>query len=94
MASGNFYIIYIVRKPDVTYDNVREKMNLANSWYRISETLWILRTTSDAQRWNERLSPLVKDEGSLFVCKLDETDRFGWMNKRFWSWFREQGAVD
>lgn len=90
MATAEFYVVYIKRGPDVSYDALKEKMNLALDWYRIDETFWALYTTSDAEKWYGRLSPLVKDSGRVFICKLDVTDRQGWMNKSFWNWIRRQ----
>ena len=90
MASAEFYVVYIKRKSDVSYDAVKEKMDQSVDWYRIDETLWVLYTTSDAEKWYGRLSPLVKDSGNVFICKLDITTRQGWMNKDFWSWIRRE----
>jgi len=88
MASSKFHIVYISRLRNVSYEDVEKKMDLARSWYRITESIWVLYTTSDAEKWNARLSPLVKDEGSLFICKLD-TDRQGWMSPKFWDWMHD-----
>jgi len=86
MASANYYVAYIKRRADVTFDDVKKKMDLAYDWFRIGETLWVLYSTSDTEKLYQRLAPLVKDSGSLFICKLDETERIGWMDKEFWKW--------
>ncbi len=90
MATAELYVVYIKRKPDVSYDAVKKVMDQSYDWYRINESLWVLYTTSDAEKWYERLSPLVKDAGRLFICKLDNTSRQGWMDKDFWSWIRRE----
>ena len=90
MATAQFYVIYINRLSSVTYDQVKEQMNRALDWYRLEESTWIVYTTSDAENWYARLSPLVKDSGRLFICKLDVSSRQGWMNKDFWSWLRRE----
>ncbi len=69
MTDREFYVIYIDRSPTSSYEDVKEKMDLASSWYRINERLWVAYTTSDADKWYGRLSPLVKDAGSLFICR-------------------------
>ena len=89
MATAKFYIIYINRKNDVTYEQVKEQMNLALQWYRVKEDLWIVSSTSDPEKWYSRLSPLVKEDGRVFICKLDESVRQGWMDQSFWDWLRE-----
>ncbi len=91
MATAKFYIVFIKRKPDVSYDAVKEKMEKAVDWYRIDETLWILYTTSEAETWYGRLSEFVKDSGRLFICRLDVTDRQGWISEALWKWIRREG---
>lgn len=86
---ANFFIIYVDRKPDATYDQLKTQMNLALDWYRIKENFWVVYSTSDAEKLWSRLSPLVRDGGNAFICKLDISDRQGWMNKSFWEWFRK-----
>jgi len=90
MVSSDFFMIYIERRSDVTYEQVKEKMNLSNDWYRLRQNLWIAYTTSDEDKWFNRLSDLVKDSGDLFICKLDVNTRQGWMTKKFWSWLRRE----
>ncbi len=90
MAKATFYIVYIDRKKDVTYDQVKKKMDLSVDWYRIRENLWVLYTTSDEEKWYERLSPFVKKDGNLFICKLDVNRRQGWMDNGFWKWLRRE----
>ena len=89
MATAKFYIIYIKRKNNVTYEQVKEKMNLALQWYRVKEDLWIVSSTSDPEEWYRRLSPLVEKDGRVFIYKLDESVRQGWMDQSFWDWLRE-----
>jgi hypothetical protein len=86
MADAAFYVVYIDRLEGVSYEEVKKKMDLCRSWYRLTERNWILYTTSDADKLYSRLSPLVRDEGSLFICRLDISERQGWMNNRFWDW--------
>lgn len=87
--AAHFFMIYIDRKNDVTYENVKKKMDLARDWYRIREDLWIVYSTSDPEKWYERLAPLIKKSGNLFVCQLEASNRQGWMPEEFWKWFEE-----
>jgi hypothetical protein len=89
MAVGELYIVYIERLRETSYEDVQKKMDLARSWYRINESVWVLYTTSDADKWYARLSPLVKDTGSLFICKLDYTESQGLMSQKFWDWVKK-----
>jgi hypothetical protein len=90
MATAKFYMIYIKRNSDVTLDQVEEKMDLANDWFRVKADLWIVYSTSDTEKWYSRLSPFVKTNGNVFICKLDVDERQGWMNKSFWSWLKRE----
>jgi hypothetical protein len=90
MAKPNFYMVYIDRNKDVSYEKVEEKMDLSVDWYRIKENLWILYTTSDAEKWYKRLSPLAKNDGNILICELNINNRQGWMNKKFWKWVRRE----
>lgn len=87
--AAHFFMIYIERKSDVTYDGVKKKMDHALDWYRIKEDIWIVYSTSDPEKWYERLGPLVKESGNLFVCQLDVSNRQGWMPKEFWKWLKK-----
>lgn len=90
MATAKFYMVYIDRKKNITFEDVEKKMNLANDWYRIKEDLWIVYSTSDPEKWYSRLSPLVKEGGNVFICRLDTSKRQGWMAKSFWEWLRRE----
>ena len=90
MAKANHYVVYIERRSDVSLEDLEEVMNLANDWYRIRYNCWILYSTSDSEKWYSRLSPLVEDSGSVFICKLDSENSQGWMTKKFWAWLRRE----
>lgn len=89
MARAGFYLIFIDRNLDASKDQVQAAMNSALDWYRITSKVWVVYTTSDAEKWYGRLERLVKQGGNVFICKLDIKDRQGWMSKEFWRWLRE-----
>jgi hypothetical protein len=83
---ASFYHIHIQRREDVTFDQVKEAMNIAVDWYRYNEREWILYTTSDAKTWYSRLQPLVEPGGEILIVKLDVSDYWGTMPKGLWTW--------
>lgn len=83
---ADFYHVFIVTKPNVKYQDLEAKMNLAVDWFRCNNNTWILYTSSDHNKWVARLRPLVEPEGDLFICRLDTTKRNGWMTQEFWDW--------
>jgi hypothetical protein len=85
-----FYHIYISPKSGVNQENIQEKMDLAIDWFHYHQRCWIVYTSSDADKWQRRLEPLVEPDGDLFICRLDMTDCQGWMDKEFWAWIKSK----
>jgi hypothetical protein len=90
MAEPTFYVVYLNPKEGMTTPAVEKKMNQALDWFRLENCLWVVYSTSSVDKLYTRLSSLAKDSGRLFICKLDVTERQGWMNKDFWKWLRRE----
>ena len=86
---GKFINIFINPKKGVTKENIEKKMNLAIDWYRYHDNGYIVFTTSDVNKWQERLLEFVKDDGSLFICELNTSNRSGFMTTAFWDWLKK-----
>ena len=85
---GRFLHIYI--KPNTSNkEELEKKLSLAIDWYRYDTGLYVVYTTSEVEKWQERLLTFVKDDGKLFICELQITNRNGWMNKDFWEWIKK-----
>ena len=84
---SSFYNIFIQPNTNVTDEQVEAKMNLALDWYRYSENNWLIKTSSDAAKWQSRLKSLVEPNGVLVILKIDPSDRQGWISKSFWDWY-------
>lgn len=85
---SDLYHIYITPKTGVTREQVEEKLNLAVDWFRYHDRCYVVQTTSDENKWQTRLLPLVEPGGSLFVCKLEPSHYHGFIRKDFWEWFQ------
>jgi hypothetical protein len=83
---ASFYQVWIEANPGTQFSQIKRKMDMALDWYRLNTNYWLLYTTADAQKWFQRLAPLVKPHGYLFICKLNIEERQGWMSKQFWKW--------
>ncbi|AOI64537.1 hypothetical protein WS51_12670 [Burkholderia territorii] len=92
--TAKLYHIYIQPKSGVSEETVKAKMNLSIDWYKYSDTCWVVKTTSDAAKWQARLKPLVEPDGSLLILRVDPTDRQGWIAKSFWAWLRGEKKKD
>jgi len=60
---------FIQPRVGVTDDSVKGIMNLAIDWYQYSEYCWVVKTTSDAKKWQSRLNPLFYPGGNLLIIK-------------------------
>lgn len=83
-----FYHIFIKPKAGVSMDQVESKMNLALDWYKYAEHSWVVKSSSDAAKWQTRLKSLVEPDGTLLILKLDPSERQGWIAKGFWKWYK------
>jgi len=91
---AEFLHIYITQKAGVTRDEVEKKLSLALDWFRYDNKVYVVYTTSDVDKWQERLIDFIKPSGHLFICRLDIKARQGWMTKTFWNWLqKKRGAV-
>ena len=86
---GNYLHIYIKPNKDTLIEDVETKLSLAIDWYRYDNGLYIIYTTSNVDKWQERLRKFVKDGGKLFICEFEITNRNGLMIKEFWEWLKK-----
>lgn len=87
---GKFINIFINPKAGITHEDFEKKMNLAIDWYRYHEKAYIVYTSSNVDKWQERLLEFVKDEGILFICELNIEKRSGFMTTDFWDWLKKE----
>lgn len=88
-----FYLVMAIVRTGVTIEDIQRAFaSPVISWYRIAPNVWIVSSWGDASTIYEQLESLIKPGGNLFVSKLDVSDRQGWMDKRFWTWMREQSG--
>lgn len=82
--------IFVQPRSGVTNEKLEETMNVAIDWYRYAPGAFIVYTSSNENKWQERLSPLVEPEGSLLILPLgDHTEAQGWMTEPFWKWLNK-----
>lgn len=82
----SFYHVMIIPRSGVDQAAVDKKFDLALDWFRFNRTNWIIFTNKDADIWFSRLREFVEPGGKLFICKLDVSDRQGWVSKKLWEW--------
>jgi len=95
---AGFYHVYIRTANFVPDDAQRalieSSLNLAKDWYRYDPNNYIIYTSKDAKIWTQRLMRWIKEGGFLLVCRIDPTDKNGWMPKTFWDWMSKLKEKD
>lgn len=61
----------------------------ALDWIRYAPNCWIVWTSSDPEKWYERLKPHLKEGEHIFIVKLDISQRQGWLPKSTWDWINK-----
>jgi len=87
---ATFYHIYIKPKEGISLEDVEKKMNLALDWFRYDRNCYVVYSTSDTDKWLERLKPLFYPKGRVFISELNIRNRNGWMTKDFWDWLKKK----
>jgi transcriptional regulator with XRE-family HTH domain len=72
---------------EVDEDNLKQSFDLAQDWVNYIPNCWIVLTDRSAQEWYEHLKPLLGPKAHLFICKIDLSERQGWLPKWVWKWF-------
>ena len=85
---SDLYHIFIAPNAGIERQQVEIQMNLAVDWFRYHDRCYVVETTSNEDKWQERLRPLVHPNGALFICKLDPSHYQGFIRKDFWEWFQ------
>jgi len=61
-------------------------LSQALDWVRYAPNCWIVWTSESADAWYARLRPLLRDDESVFICKLDIGNRAGYLPGLVWDW--------
>lgn len=77
-----------VKAPKTT--EIEPIFNKALDWARYSPNCWILYTSTAPRTWYERVKPHLGPGDHVFVCKLDISERGGWLPKWIWEWLTKQ----
>jgi len=61
----------------------------AIDWVRYAPNCWIVWTSSDPQKWYDRIKPHLGNDDHVLICALDLTIRQGWLPKTVWDWINK-----
>ena len=90
-------IIYDLRQPGRKYDELYDSIkNIAGegNWQHPMESFWVMAISDysykSAENIYDSLRQCIDDNDSLFISRIDNTERQGWMPKSFWNWLKEK----
>lgn len=70
--------------------DVEKQISKAVDWFRVSDEVYIVYTTSEAKKWNVRLKSVVRPGGYCLITPMNPEEFSGWMPKKFWTWLDEK----
>jgi hypothetical protein len=79
-------------KGQVDYEALKKKFDLAIDWVHYMPSCWIVKTTSNAQKWYERLRPHIGPKDHLFICRVNINERQGWLPRWVWDWIYKNSS--
>ncbi len=87
--SVRFLHISLDPHSDVDRKALEKKFDLSMDWIRYFPNNWIIKTKIDTKKWYERIKPMLGPKDYVFICKLDLSDRQGWLPKLVWEWIQK-----
>lgn len=85
-----FLITYDLRKVGQNYTPLYDSIkSLSSDWQHPMESFWGVRVANQwtAQSIYEHIRPNLDENDSLLIIEIEpNTDRQGWMPKKFWTW--------
>ena len=69
-------------------DHLDRYENIAD---RLDSTRWV-KTDLTAHQLSKDLQSKMDSNDRLFVCKVNATQRAGWLSKKVWEWLQARGA--
>jgi hypothetical protein len=66
---------------------LEQVFNKAIDWIRYAPNCWVIRTTSDADDWYERLRQYMTNKDQILIVQLDvssEDNYSGWLEGWMW----------
>lgn len=92
-----FAITYDLRKPGRNYNDLYDAIKQVAGdgyWQHPMESFWVVAVSDlssrDADNLYVEFRKYIDENDSLFVVRIDQGDRQGWMPRSFWTWIKEK----
>ena len=89
MDRSRFYHLYISPKKDVAFSEVTRTIASCTDCFQYDRHSFVIYTMFDAKEWYARLQKYVEPGGKMFICELDITDYWGYMNNELWKMLKK-----
>jgi hypothetical protein len=86
------HITFDSARPNLPISDLEKTFETALSWIRITNYLWILRSTTDLDTWRDRIhnTPGVLPTDGFLMSEFNADAQYsGYMNKETWDWIKK-----
>ena len=88
---GYYLISYDLRTPGKDYTNLYASIKqISPNWQHPLESTWLLYTDLTANEIYNRIHMHLDANDRIFIIRVREEDKQGWLSKSFWDWINTQ----
>lgn len=85
-----YLISYDLKSPGRNYSELYSAINNLGDVQHPLESVWVVSNEGNAEEIYGKIRPYIDNNDFLFVVRLEESDRQGWLPKSFWEWFSKK----
>ena len=93
MKRASNYLLAIDVEQYYDVNKLKKKLDLARDWLRIVPGVYFIHTTSDSEKWYNRLKEALPNN-RFFLTKIDISDHTGWLPKSKWNWIENKENIE
>ena len=90
MTKANNYLLTIDVEQTYDVDKLKSKLDLAIDWLRVVPGCYFIHTTSDSDKWYERIKTALPNN-RFFITQIDISsgEYSGWLPSKKWDWIKK-----
>lgn len=74
---------------DAPTEQLKTALDKALDWVTYAPNCFIVYTSSDVDRWFQRLRKVVHENDSILIMEVVLENRAGWLPKDVWAWMHK-----
>lgn len=86
MAESQILHVSFAFQGSPNLEALKKAFDLGLDWAHYVPNCWIVKTTSSAEKWYERLKPCMGPNDLLLISRIDLNESQGWLSKWVWDW--------